>query len=392
MAFAVKSAIPKTAAIIVAAGNGSRFGGDIPKQFRVVRGKPILRWSVETFAQDERFSNIIIVHGGDQADQAQSALSDIARLSFVEGGTTRRLSVQNGLRHLAALPSPPERVFIHDAARPFLPTQVIDALFEALNDTPGAVPALPVADTMVKGDTDHVGEVVPRDGLYRVQTPQAFHFASIWQAHNGWADIDATDDAQMLRAGGGKVAIVAGSRALEKITFAEDLTMADKDNPAPVRAAVGMGYDVHRLVTGKPLWLGGIEIAHNKGLSGHSDADVALHALTDAILGALAEGDIGQHFPPSDDKWRGAPSHQFLAFARERVEVRGGTIQSVDLTIICEAPKIGPHRDAMRTSIADILQLPTDRISVKATTTEGLGFAGRGEGIAAQAVATLALP
>jgi len=273
-----------------------------------------------------------------------------------------------------------------------LPPQLIDRLLCALEDTAGAVPVLPVVDTLAMG-TDSLGNVFDRSGLFRVQTPQAFDFRAILTAHRNWANAaDATDDAQMARAAGYPVALVEGDSMLEKLTHPQDFALAEQRLAGRFSTRTGMGYDVHRLVADEQLWLCGVQIPHPKGLSGHSDADVALHALTDAIFGALAEGDIGSHFPPSDSKWRGAASSTFLAFARDRVIARDGRIDHVDLTIICEAPKIGPHREAMRAQIAGILGIDAERVSVKATTTERLGFTGRGEGIAAQAIATLSLP
>ena len=381
------------AAIIVAAGTGARSGQAIPKQFVDIGGKPMLRWSVETFAADPRCDAVIVVIGEGQQDAARAALDGIGGIIFVAGGATRQMSVRNGLVALEALASHPDLVLIHDAARPFVPEAVLVRLLGALTGKEGAVPVLAVADTMAATDGGHLGDIVPRDTLRRIQTPQAFRLAAILAAHQTAPDAFASDDAQLLRLHGGTVALVEGANDLNKFTYAEEFAMAGhRAPPLPTRNAVGMGYDVHRLVAGKPLWLGGIEIAHSHGLSGHSDADAALHALTDAILGALAEGDIGQHFPPSDPQWKGASSDRFLVFAGNRVRQRGGDIHSVDLTIICEAPKIGPHRVAMQLRIAEILQLSPDRVSVKATTTEGLGFAGRREGIAAQAIVSIALP
>ncbi|MBK5264176.1 MAG: 2-C-methyl-D-erythritol 2,4-cyclodiphosphate synthase, partial [Alphaproteobacteria bacterium] len=267
-----------------------------------------------------------------------------------------------------------------------------DRLLGALDHRSGAIPVLPVVDTLAHGDTI-LGDGVDRTGLVRVQTPQAFDFNTILAAHRVWNDaMDASDDAQIVRAAGHDVILVEGDSMLEKLTYPGDFALAEQRLVGQCSTRTGMGYDVHRLVADVPLWLGGVHIPHDKGLSGHSDADVALHALTDAIFGALAEGDIGSHFPPSDPQWRGAASVIFLEHARERVAARGGQIAHVDLTIICEAPKIGPHRDAMRSRIAEILRITPDQVGVKATTTEGLGFAGRGEGIAAQAIATLTLP
>ena len=287
-----------------------------------------------------------------------------------------------------------DRVFIHDAARPFLPATVIDRVLSALDTHDGATPALPVADTLAKGADGTVGDlgdVVPRAGLYRVQTPQGFRLAALKAAHAAWPEDDeATDDAQMLRRLGGSVALVQGDAMLDKVTHPEDFALAEARAAMETRTATG--FDVHRLEAGEELWLGGILIPHDKGLSGHSDADVALHALTDALLGTIAAGDIGTHFPPSDPQWKGASSDRFLQHAARLIADKGGRIIFVDLTIMCEAPKIGPHRAAMVARIAELLDLSADRVSVKATTTERLGFTGRGEGIATQAMATVMVP
>ena len=307
---------------------------------------------------------------------------------FVTGGATRRESVRNGLEALEGV----ERVLIHDAARPFLSASVIDALLAALDEHAGAIPALPVADTLVRFDAV-MGETVARDHLFRVQTPQAFHYGVVLAAHRDWpADREATDDAQMVRATGHDVAIVPGDPMLEKITLPTDFAAAEARQSAALHVRTAQGFDVHRFAEGEELWLGGVRIPFDKGLSGHSDADVALHAITDALLGTIGAGDIGMHFPPSDPKWRGAASARFLEHAAQLIADEGGIIDFVDVTIICEAPKVGPHREAIRASIAAILQLPAARVSVKATTTERLGFTGRGEGMAAQAIATVRLP
>jgi 2-C-methyl-D-erythritol 4-phosphate cytidylyltransferase/2-C-methyl-D-erythritol 2,4-cyclodiphosphate synthase len=293
-------------------------------------------------------------------------------------------------RGLAALSG--EAVLIHDAARPFVPGEVIDRLLAALDEAPGAVPVLPVADTIVEG-SDSLGEVVPRERLRRVQTPQAFRLEAIRAAHAVWdTRQEATDDAQMVRAAGGRVTLVEGSVALEKLTYPADFAAAEQRLTPRLVSRTGLGFDVHGFADGDHVWLGGIRIAHERALAGHSDADVALHALTDALLGTIGAGDIGTHFPPTDPQWRGADSARFLDHARAQVIAAGGRIDHVDLTIICEAPKIGPHRPAIRARIAELLGLKEGKVSVKATTTERLGFTGRREGIAAQAVATVRLP
>ena len=382
----------KTAALLVAAGRGSRAGEGIAKQFRMIAGKPILAHAFDAIASHTAIDFIMVVVGAGQADDAQGLLRDRSLAAVVEGADTRRGSVRAGLEAIAQAGGA-DRVLIHDAARPFLPADVIDRLLAALAQAPGAIPVLPVADTLVQSASGRAGDLVDRTALCRVQTPQAFRFDKILDAHRQWdVSKEATDDAQMLKAQGHDVILVAGDERLEKLTYPQDFARAEAMLSSQRSTRVGMGYDVHRLAAGEELWLGGVRIAHESGLAGHSDADVAAHAIVDAILGALAEGDIGTHFPPSDSRWRGAPSSRFLGYAADRVAERGGRVDHIDLTIICEAPKIGPHRDAMRARIAEILRIPAERVSVKATTTEKLGFTGRREGIAAQAVATLSLP
>lgn len=381
------------AAIIVAAGNGSRSGLSIPKQYAPLGGRPVLAHSHAALASHPEIGRVVVVIGAGQEEMARNALSPLdPGTMFVTGGDTRRASVLAGLDRLQA-PQPPEHVLIHDAARPLLPSSVIDRLTAALATAPGAVPVLPVADTLTKAASDVMGADVERDGLYRVQTPQAFRYDAILRAHRTVpGEAPVTDDAGLLRALGLPVHMVEGDSMLEKLTYSGDFDRAEALLAARRMPRVGSGFDVHRLVPSKPLWLCGMEIAHSHGLSGHSDADVAIHALVDAILGALGEGDIGSHFPPSDPQWKGVASHLFLDFARERVAARGGEITHADITIICEAPKIGPHRDAMRARLGELMRVSPNRVSVKATTTERLGMTGRGEGIAAQAVATLMLP
>ncbi|MGV3769746.1 MAG: bifunctional 2-C-methyl-D-erythritol 4-phosphate cytidylyltransferase/2-C-methyl-D-erythritol 2,4-cyclodiphosphate synthase [Sphingobium phenoxybenzoativorans] len=380
-----------TIAIIVAAGRGERAGGDIPKQFRRIGGRAVLAHAFDRLAVHDGIDGVLLVTGEGQEQAVMAAMGGRSPIAVVLGGATRQKSVRAALEHLASAGSP-STVLIHDAARPFLSSAVIDRLLSALGDAQGAIPVLPVVDTIALGD-NVLGEVVDRSVINRVQTPQAFAFAEILAAHRLWsAETDATDDAQILRAAGHDVALVMGDRMLEKLTLPEDFSAAEKVFAGSRSVRTGLGYDVHRLVEKEELWLCGIQVPHDKGLSGHSDADVALHALVDALLGALAEGDIGSHFPPSDPQWRGAASWRFLEFARQRVEARGGIISHVDLTIICERPKVGPHRDAMRARVAELLGVSIGRVSVKATTTERLGFTGRGEGIAAQAIATLSLP
>jgi 2-C-methyl-D-erythritol 4-phosphate cytidylyltransferase/2-C-methyl-D-erythritol 2,4-cyclodiphosphate synthase len=373
-------------ALIVAAGQGVRSGGTVPKQFAMLAGKPMIAHSYAALAAHPAIDHVVVAIGAGQADALSAALGDV---DHVTGGATRRLSVRAGLEALAG--RNPDRVLIHDAARPFLSGAVIDRLLAALDVDQGAIPALPVADTLARGD-GLLGDIVPRDGLYRVQTPQAFRFPAVLEAHRNWQGEEPTDDAQMVRAAGGSVTLVQGDMMLEKVTYPADFAAAEARHAANMRVRSATGFDVHRLAEGEELWLGGVLIPHDKGLSGHSDADVALHAITDALLGTIAEGDIGTHFPPTDPQWRGADSAQFLQHAASLVAARGGVIDFIDLTLICEAPKIGPHRMAMRERIAGLLRLAPGQISVKATTTERLGFTGRGEGIAAQAIATIRIP
>lgn len=379
---------PRVVALIVAAGTGTRAGGTVPKQFAPVAGQPMITHSHAALTAHPAIADVIVAIGEGQDALLDAAVGVVPRLT---GGATRRHSVRAGLEMIAANGGA-DLVLIHDAARPFLSGAVIDRLITALNDSAGAVPVLPVADTLASG-IEILGATVPRDRLFRVQTPQAFHFQAVLDAHRQWPDgEDATDDAQMVRRFGGEVAMVEGDIMLEKVTYPADFAAAEARQGATLIARTAMGYDVHRLEVGEELWLGGILIPHDKGLSGHSDADVGLHALTDAVLGTIGAGDIGTHFPPSDPQWRGAASYKFLQHAAHLIAERGGIIDFVDLTLICEAPKIGPHREAMRTRIAELLSLDTDQVSIKATTTEKLGFTGRGEGIAAQAVATIRVP
>lgn len=376
---------PTTAAIIVAAGRGERAGGGVPKQYAMLAGRPVIAHSYHALATHPRIDRVVVVIGVGQEEQLAQALGPV---QFVTGGATRRDSVLAGL----AAVGDADRVLIHDAARPGLRNAVIDRLLDALDDAPGAAPAVAVADTLARSDGT-LGETVDREGLVRVQTPQAFHTGAIRAAHAAWPpEAPATDDAQVLRSAGSAVIIVEGDTMLDKITHPADLPAAEVRFGARLVSRSAGGFDVHRLEDDEQLWLGGVRIPHHRGLSGHSDADVALHAITDAVLGTIAAGDIGTHFPPSDPQWRGASSDQFLAHAADLVIERGGVIDFIDVTIMCEAPKIGPHRDAMTRRIADILHLDATQVSVKATTTERLGFTGRGEGIAAQAVATVRVP
>ncbi len=371
----------QTVALIVAAGSGERMGGDTPKQFLLLAGKPLVEHARAALEAHPAIDRVVIVVADGQQDRVIG--------ETVAGGKSRRESVLNGLEAIGDA----HRVLIHDAARPLIPAAVIDRLMAALDAAKGAVPTLPVADTLANGGVA-LGNVVDRSKLVRIQTPQAFDFAAILAAHRAWPVAEeATDDAQILRRAGHDVALVMGDALLDKITYPGDIALAEARLKAPLGATMisrtATGYDVHRLTEGEELWLGGVLIPHDKGLSGHSDADVALHAITDALLGTIAAGDIGTHFPPSDPQWRGAESGQFLQHAASLVAEKGGVIDFVDLTIICEAPKIGPYREAMRARIGELLRLDPGQVSVKATTTERLGFTGRGEGIAAQASVTV---
>jgi 2-C-methyl-D-erythritol 4-phosphate cytidylyltransferase/2-C-methyl-D-erythritol 2,4-cyclodiphosphate synthase len=378
----------KTVALLVAAGSGSRAGGGMPKQYRALAGKSLLARALEPLVH-AGIDEVRVVIGPGQEELYEAALAGVARPVPIIGGAERQDTVRNGLEAIASSGGA-GAVLIHDAARPFLPAKVVDRLLGALAEAPGAVPVLPVVDTLARGD-GRIGEVVSRDGLVRVQTPQAFRFDAILDAHRAWRGGAATDDAQIARAHGLVVSAIEGDPMLEKLTYEEDFVRAEQ-RLSPMRSRVGMGFDVHAFTPGDGVWMGGIRIPHHRSLKGHSDADVVLHAITDAVLGAIGEGDIGLHFPPSDPQWRGAASSLFLAHARDLVEARHGRIDHVDATVICEAPKVGPHRDSIRASIAGLLRLPLERISIKATTTERLGFTGRGEGIAAQAIATVSLP
>jgi 2-C-methyl-D-erythritol 4-phosphate cytidylyltransferase/2-C-methyl-D-erythritol 2,4-cyclodiphosphate synthase len=377
--------------VIVAAGSGERAGPGGPKQWRKVGGKPVARWSLETFLSHGAERTVIVIAEGDE-HRAREAFAGLSGWSSVVGGATRTQSVRNGL---AAIESGgAEAILIHDAARPFVTGTQIDALLEALKHADGALPALPVADTLKSRPSPKVGvSTAPRDNLWRAQTPQAFRAGALVAAYDACpADAAPTDDAAVVERHGGKVVLTPGDPMLFKLTYPEDFTMAEAMIAASRVTRIGQGFDVHAFGPGDAVWLCGVRIAHGQGLVGHSDADVGLHALTDALLGAIGEGDIGDHFPPSDPKWKGADSSTFLRHAAALIADRGGEIVNVDVTLICETPKIKPHREAMRARIAELLGLAIDRVSVKATTTEQLGFTGRGEGMAAQAVAAVSAP
>lgn len=371
-------------ALIVAAGSGTRAGEGRPKQYRLIGGKSVLAHAIDALSAHPAIDTVQVVIGEGQTALYRDAIGDHSLPPPIMGGATRRASVRAGLD--AVLSS---KILIHDAARPFVPGDVIDRLVKALETHPGAVPVLPLVDTIARG-AEVLGDTVDRSSLIRVQTPQAFITSAIRDAHARWSDaIEATDDAQMLRAAGMDVALVEGDPALEKLTYEADFAAAARRLESGMISRTGLGFDVHAFGGDGPVWLGGVAVPHERGLAGHSDADVALHALTDALLGAAALGDIGDHFPPSDPQWKGAPSRLFLEHAVGLITARGGIVDHADLTLICETPRIGPYRDSIRANIAALLRLPLSRISVKATTTERLGFTGRAEGIAAQAVATI---
>ncbi|HET7282624.1 MAG TPA: bifunctional 2-C-methyl-D-erythritol 4-phosphate cytidylyltransferase/2-C-methyl-D-erythritol 2,4-cyclodiphosphate synthase [Sphingomicrobium sp.] len=371
-----------TTALIVAAGSGSRIGG-VPKQFRSLGGKPVLRWAVDALARHPAVRTIRVVIGRDQREQAAACLKGANVGELIEGGSDRADSVRAGLAAIEA-----DAVLVHDAARPFCPPTVVDRLLASLEFFDGAAPVLSVGDTLSRFG-ELLGDPVDRSGVVRVQTPQASRLAALRSAYDRWSGPPPTDETTVLRAAGMKVAAVEGDPALEKITLSADFERAEQWLAGRLTPRTGMGFDVHAFSGEGPVMLGGVAVPHNRGLAGHSDADVVLHAITDALLGAAGLGDIGDHFPPSDARWKGADSSEFLAHAAALVREGGASIDHVDCTIIAEAPKVGPYRLAMRQRIAEIAGLSVDQVSVKATTTEGLGFTGRGEGIAAQAVASI---
>jgi len=373
----------KTAILIVAAGKGERSGRAGPKQYELLAGRPMLRRAVDAFAGWP----VKVVIGAGQEKLYRDALGTQAPPPIM-GGLRRQDSVRLGLEAMAA--HAPDYVLIHDAARPLVSRAVIEAVIDALDKgADGAVPMLPVADTLRRKHGHH-WVTVPREGLERAQTPQGFKFAAILKAHRDHAKTEATDDVAIAEMAGLAVEGVKGEETNLKVTTEKDFALAELLLGGETRSA--MGYDAHRFVAGDHVWLCGVKVPHDHGLEGHSDADAGLHALTDAVLGTIGAGDIGQHFPPTDERWKGAPSWKFLDHAAGLVKARGGDILHCDVTLICERPKIGPHRDAMRARIAEILSLSVDRVSVKATTTEGMGYTGRREGLAAQAIATIRLP
>jgi 2-C-methyl-D-erythritol 4-phosphate cytidylyltransferase/2-C-methyl-D-erythritol 2,4-cyclodiphosphate synthase len=381
----------KFVGVIVAGGNGQRAGSGPAKQWRDLAGRPVLRWSVEAFIAAGAL-DIVVVTPADHQAQVDRALVGLAGWRTTTGGSTRALSVQAGLKALGDIAGE-TAVLVHDAARPFVGPNHIASLLAALGEADGALPALAVSDTL-KREAGGGLQTTPRDGLWRAQTPQAFRLETLRAAYAAWPAQagEPTDDAGVVERAGGRVVRVDGDARLMKLTYPEDFEMAERLAAPSSITRIGQGFDAHRFGPGDTVTLCGVKIAHTHGLVGHSDADAGLHALTDALLGAAGAGDIGDHFPPTDPKWKGADSGVFLRHAAELITAGGGAIVNVDVTLICERPKVKPHREAMRARIAELLGLPLDRVSVKATTTEQMGFTGREEGLAAQAVASVQYP
>ena len=376
----------KIAAILVAAGTGSRFGGATPKQLLLMHGKPVLRHAAEALLQ-----HIDVLQPVGDAALIGPALAGIPHLPIVPGGAERQDSVRAGLEALQA--HAPDMVLVHDAARPIIPPGTVEAVLAALSSQPGAIPALAVSDTLKRGVQNRITETVPRANLFRAQTPQGFHYPILLRLHQAAAGRSAaTDDAALLEAAGLEVALVPGAEQNIKLTLPADFARLEQLSGARMVPRIGNGFDVHAMEAGRKMTLCGVTIPFEMGLAGHSDADVGIHALCDAIYGALAEGDIGRHFPPSEETWKDADSARFLRHAAGRIAARGGSLANADITLICERPKITPHAPAMRATLAALLGVAIDHISVKATTTERLGFTGRGEGIAAQASVLILLP
>jgi 2-C-methyl-D-erythritol 4-phosphate cytidylyltransferase/2-C-methyl-D-erythritol 2,4-cyclodiphosphate synthase len=379
----------RIALLIVAAGSGTRAGGAMPKQYQKLGGVPVLRRSIAAFDGIPGIETIQIVVGPEHEEQFLAATRGLKLLTPVAGGDTRRHSVFHGLHALSV--HKPDAVLIHDAARPLVSRALIERVIAALEaGAEAAIPLLPVADTLKTESGGH-WRTVPRDGLLRAQTPQGFRFGAIFDAHQKFPRVEVTDDMATAELAGLSIVSVPGEEGNLKITTQDDMAFAERLLAASAEFRTGMGFDAHRFVPGDHVWLCGVKIAHDKMLDGHSDADAGLHALTDAILGAIGAGDIGQHFPPSDPKWRGANSAQFLEHAMTLLQGKGGALTNADITLICERPKIGPHRETMQARVAEICGVDLSCISVKATTTEGMGFTGRGEGLAAQAIVTIRL-
>lgn len=383
----------RCAVLILAGGSGSRVGSETPKQYLNLGGKAVIRHTVDVFNTHPSVDIVQVVIGANDRDRCAEALAGVSLPDPVTGGATRQDSGYRGLQALEA--DSPDYVLIHDAARPFVDHATIDRVIAALEIHQAALPAVPVADTLKRGagKPAMVEATVDRKDLWRAQTPQGFRYPEILAAHRNAVGLELTDDTAIAEHAGMAVALIEGNDTNFKITTREDMERAERITGAMTgETRIGTGFDVHAFTDGDHVMLCGVKIDHDHALDGHSDADVALHAVTDALLGAIAEGDIGSHFPPSDPQWRGVASQVFLEHAAGLISARGGSIGNIDLTVICEAPKVGPHRDAMRQSLADILSIDIGRISIKATTTEQLGFTGRGEGIAAQAATTVRLP
>ena len=372
-------------ALIVAAGKGERAGSGVPKQYRALGGKPVLRWAVESLIRHPAVQSTRVVIGENQQDEAAAALDGLDVGAFIAGGADRADSVRAGLAAITG-----DAVLVHDAARPFCPTAVIDRLVASLEFFEGAAPVLAVGDTLARVG-ENLEEPLDRSGLVRVQTPQAFRLDPLRRAYAQWQGAAPTDETTVLRAAGMKVAAVEGDPSLDKLTLPADFRRAEQWLAGRLSPRTGMGFDVHAFAGAGPILLGGVEIPHDRGLAGHSDADVVLHAITDALLGAAGLGDIGEHFPPSDPQWKGANSSLFLRHAVDLLRSKGAIIDHLDCTVIAEEPKVGPYRAAIRARIAEIAGLDIAQVSIKATTTEGLGFTGRREGIAAQALASIRL-
>ncbi|WP_149535627.1 bifunctional 2-C-methyl-D-erythritol 4-phosphate cytidylyltransferase/2-C-methyl-D-erythritol 2,4-cyclodiphosphate synthase [Siccirubricoccus phaeus] len=378
-------------ALLMAAGSGQRFGAAQPKQYLPLLGRAVLRHAAEALLAGGGVAAIQPVCAAGEEARVAALLEGLPALPPVVGGATRQASVRAGLEALARRDEPPAAVLVHDAARPVVPAGTIPALLAALATHPGAIPAQPVADTLKRAEGGVIGGTVPRAGLYRAQTPQAFRFPALLAAHRS-TTAEATDDAQLLELAGAEVALVPGAETNVKITFPEDLARVEALLMTRLIPRIGTGFDVHRTEPGRRMVLCGVEVPCEFGLEGHSDADVGIHALCDAIYGALAEGDIGRWFPPSEMRWKDADSALFLRHAAGRIAARGGVLANADVTLLCERPRIGPHREAMQARLAELLGVAPGLIGVKATTTERLGFTGRGEGIAAQAAAMVLLP
>ena len=394
----IDAAFMTTAAVIVAAGSGLRAGGELPKQYQLIGGRPVLWWTVKAFREHPGISQVQVVIGEGQEDLFHAAVAEFDLPPPVTGGRNRQTSCRIGLEALSAFA--PDKVLIHDAARPFASPDLISHVIAHLDRFAGVIPGMPVADTLKRAPGGLIAETVPREAMWSAQTPQGFHYAEICRAHadaHAQGAANLTDDASVAERAGIAVAMIPGRHENRKLTLAEDITSADRELTTQQFSALldirtGQGIDVHAFEPGDHVMLCGVRIAHDAGLKGHSDADAALHALTDAIFGALGEGDIGVHFPPSDPQWKGAASSIFLEKAVKLVHARRGIIAHVDITILAEAPKISPHTADMKHVLSSLLHMAPDRIAIKATTTEMLGFTGRREGLAAFAVATVRLP